>query len=139
MRTVQIREEVSRLRGEQEKRRSSGKQDETLPPAVFEKGLRDRNSPMCALIQHGYGGQTAKARKYTCLLPLAKIRALKNPEVSWLRTEQESVGRQGCKMPHLHTRYGRQRPRCAQEWPYPRSCPSCHNTSQSRHRQNGKS
>jgi hypothetical protein len=52
-------------------------QDDKLPPDIFENGLRDRNSPMCTLSQHGYGAQRAKARKYTCLLPVDKITALR--------------------------------------------------------------
>jgi hypothetical protein len=93
-------------------------QYDRLTLAVFEKGLRDRNSPIGTLSQNGYGDQNAKARKYTCLLPFNKIAALHvhgaREEVSWLREEQESVGRQGCNMQQCHARYGRQRPRCVQ-------------------------
>jgi hypothetical protein len=51
-------------------------QDDKLPPAVFEKGLRDRNSPICTLRQNGYGARRVKARKYSCFLPLAQITVL---------------------------------------------------------------
>jgi hypothetical protein len=47
------REEASRLRSEQEKRWSSAMQDDKLPPDIYEKGLRDRDNPMCTLSQHG--------------------------------------------------------------------------------------
>jgi hypothetical protein len=51
-------------------------QYDRLTLAVFEKGLLDRNSPICTLSQTGYGDQRAKARKYTCLLALNKNAAL---------------------------------------------------------------
>jgi hypothetical protein len=70
------REEASRLWGEQEKRWSSVMQYDSLTLAVFDKGLRDRNSPICTWKQNGYGDMRAKARKYTCLLPFNKIAAL---------------------------------------------------------------
>jgi hypothetical protein len=70
------REEASRLWGEQEKCWSSVMQYDSLTLAVFEKGLRDRNSPTCTWRQNGYGDQRATARKYSCLLPLNKIAAL---------------------------------------------------------------
>jgi hypothetical protein len=43
--------------------------------AVFEKGVRDRNSPMCTLSQNCYGAWRVKARKYTCFLTLANTTA----------------------------------------------------------------
>ena len=49
--------------------------DETLL-AVFEKGLRDCNSPICTVSQNDYGDRRVKARKRTCCLPLDKITAL---------------------------------------------------------------
>jgi hypothetical protein len=70
------REEVSRLRAEQKKRWLSVMQDDKLPPAVFEKGLRGRNSPICTLTQNGYGDQRANAWKHICFLVLDKITAL---------------------------------------------------------------
>jgi hypothetical protein len=51
-------------------------QDDKLPPAVFEKGLRDRNSPMCTLSRNGYGDQRANAWNHICFLDLDKITAL---------------------------------------------------------------
>jgi hypothetical protein len=36
-------EQAKWLRGEQEKRRSSVRRDDKLPPAVFEKGLREQH------------------------------------------------------------------------------------------------
>jgi len=66
------REEASRLRCEQEKCWSSAMQYGRLTLAVFEKGLLGCNNPMCTLSQNGYGDQSAKARKYTCLLHLKK-------------------------------------------------------------------
>ena len=44
--------------------------------AVLEKGLCDRNSPICTLSQNGYGDLRVKARKCSCFLPLDKITAL---------------------------------------------------------------
>jgi hypothetical protein len=38
-------------------------QDEKLPPVVFAKGLRDRNSPIYTFSQNGYGARRVKARK----------------------------------------------------------------------------
>jgi hypothetical protein len=60
----------------QEKRWSSVMQDDKLPPALYKKSLRDRNSPMCTLKQDGYGARRVKARKYTCFLTLANTTAL---------------------------------------------------------------
>ena len=69
------REEVSRLRAEQKKRWSSGMQDDKLPPAVFEKNMRDRNSPICTLSHNGYDVKSANSWKHTCFLALDKITA----------------------------------------------------------------
>jgi hypothetical protein len=46
------------------------KQDNKMLPAVFEKCLCDRTSPVCTLSQNGYGGRRVKARKCTCFFPL---------------------------------------------------------------------
>jgi hypothetical protein len=69
-------EQAKRLRGMQEKRRSSVMQDEKLPPAVFAKGLRDRNCPIYTFSQNCYGARSIKARKYICCLTLAQITPL---------------------------------------------------------------
>ena len=50
-------EQAKWLRGGQEKHRSSVMQDENLPPFVFAKGLRDRNSPTYTFSQNGYCAQ----------------------------------------------------------------------------------
>ena len=69
------REEVSRLRAEKKKRWSSVMQDDKLPPAVFEKGLPDRISPIRTLSQNGYDDHSANAWKHICFLALDKITA----------------------------------------------------------------
>jgi hypothetical protein len=51
-------------------------QDDKLPPAVFEKGLRGHNCPIYTFSQNGYGARRVKARTYTCFLPLAQITVL---------------------------------------------------------------
>jgi hypothetical protein len=68
--------EVSWLWAQQEKSGPSVVQDDKTLLAVFEKGLRDRNSPICTLSQNGYGDRRVKARKCSCCLPLDKITAL---------------------------------------------------------------
>jgi hypothetical protein len=102
------REEASRLRGEQEKCWSSVMQYDRLTLAVFEKGLRDRNSPICiwrgkmATVTRGPRQGSTRA-----CCPVIKTQLYmctgRREEVSWLREEQESVGRQGCEMPQCHT------------------------------------
>jgi hypothetical protein len=68
--------EVSWLWAQQEKRGPRVVQDDKTLLAVFDKGLRERNSPICTLSQNGYGDRWDKARKCTCCLPLDKITAL---------------------------------------------------------------
>jgi hypothetical protein len=51
-------------------------QDDKTLQAVFEKCLRDRNSPIGTLSQNGYGDRRVKARQCTCCLPLDTITAL---------------------------------------------------------------
>jgi hypothetical protein len=47
-------------------------QDNKLPPGVFEKGLRDRNHPICTLSQNGYADQRANAWSTSAFWPLKK-------------------------------------------------------------------
>jgi hypothetical protein len=68
--------EASWLWAQQEKSGPPVVQDDKTLLAVFEKGLRDRNSPSCTLSQNGYGDRRVKARKCTCCVPLDKIPAL---------------------------------------------------------------
>jgi hypothetical protein len=68
--------EVSSLWGEQEKCWPSVVQDDQMLLAVFEKGLRDRHSPICILSQDGNGDRRVQARKGTCCSSLVKITAL---------------------------------------------------------------
>jgi hypothetical protein len=56
-------EQAKWLRGAHEKHRSSVMQDEKLPPAVFAKGLCERNIPIYTFSQNGYGVRRVKARK----------------------------------------------------------------------------
>ena len=72
--------------------------------AVFDKGLRDHNSPICTLSQNGYGDQRAKARKYMRLLTFWAVPSNTHPALCRLSSE---VGRD----PAHSTRCGRQRPR----------------------------
>jgi hypothetical protein len=64
--------EVSWLWAQQEKSGPSVVQDDKTLLAVFEKGLRDRTSPICSLSQNGYGDRRVKARKCSCCLPLIR-------------------------------------------------------------------
>jgi hypothetical protein len=73
---------VSWLWDQQEKSGPSVVQDDKTLQAVFEKGLRDRNSPIGALSQNRYGDRRFKARKCTCCLPVDKITALHVHEAS---------------------------------------------------------
>ena len=68
--------EASWLWAQQEKSGPPVVQDDKTLLAVFEKRLRDCNSPICTLSQNGYGDRRVKARKCTCCLPLDKITAL---------------------------------------------------------------
>jgi hypothetical protein len=117
-------EQAKRLRGEQEKRWSSVMQDDKLPPAAGETKIARPQQPnvylepkllRCAEDQ----GKEVRAKMATvtrgprqgsthAACPLIKSQLYmcmgRREEVSCLREEQESVGRQGCKMPHCHTR-----------------------------------
>jgi hypothetical protein len=70
------RQQQERCRGYGPSRRSVGRESckmtRTLQ-AVFEKCLRDRNSPIYVLSQNGYGDRRVKARRWTCCVPLDKI------------------------------------------------------------------
>ena len=56
--------------------------------AVLEKCLRDRNSPIWALSQNGYGDRRVKARRCTCCVPLEKITGAGE---CWLSAMQDST------------------------------------------------
>jgi hypothetical protein len=75
--------EVPWFWAQQEKSGPTVVQDDKTLLAVFEKGLLDRNSPICTLSQNGYGDRPVKARKCTCCLPLDNITALHVHGASW--------------------------------------------------------
>jgi hypothetical protein len=52
-----------------------GEQEKCWPPImqdVFEKGPRDRDSPICNLSQNGYGDRRVKGTRCTWCLPLER-------------------------------------------------------------------
>ena len=75
-----------------------------LHAAVLEKGLRDRNSPMCTLSQNCDGARRVKARRYTCFLTLSNTTALhacargKEKKHRGYGASRSSVGHQRCNM-----------------------------------------